>query len=137
ASMEPRRIHRGNIVIARADYADGTRLQWSRGEFTAETSGGAGGESRRGVASTEPRRIHRGNLSRRVRLGGLVRASMEPRRIHRGNGDTGTSGSSSGGRFNGAAANSPRKPPPTATHLCTLRGFNGAAANSPRKQGAT
>jgi len=84
ASMEPRRIRRGNIpAIDRAKVQ--RRLQWSRGEFAAETRGGAAAAEPEGSASMEPRRIRRGNPGRPRALAAPAQASMEPRRIRRGN----------------------------------------------------
>jgi len=86
-------------------------LQWSRGEFTAETGHGhlpavPAPPSFNGAAANSPRK-------RRVRPGW----SRRPR------------------RFNGAAANSPRKQNPTREGAdAFMSGFNGAAANSRRKR---
>jgi len=110
ASMEPRRIRRGNpttkparspkatgLQWSRGEFAAETsrrqcpplwraRLQWSRGEFAAETPMRGSGMPAGYVASMEPRRIRRGNSERcSTTVPSRTQASMEPRRIRRGN----------------------------------------------------
>jgi len=108
--MEPRRIRRGNNQEEQDSRRIEAMLQWSRGEFAAETPRPAPDARARGHASMEPRRIRRGNRPWSVHCRPRHRslqwsrgefaaettnsvksidaeccASMEPRRIRRGN----------------------------------------------------
>jgi len=108
ASMEPRRIRRGNVKNGAKDEWVAQLLQWSRGEFAAETKPYV-----RQSAGDLELQWSRGEFAAETRLYTTDRGDST--------------------RFNGAAANSPRKRRRMELERRAPVGFNGAAANSPRK----